>query len=224
MGWRLEPWEPEGLPDGVEKEDLQKVRITQKEYADGTADVVKDEWGAEVRPRGKTVTRQTRGAWRGTTWFFLQGVETVPGPARRRVSTKRPPLFVTEEWEYLKKLGTDPEFRKSALVDSLSVQGIERTQLVAAQRACPDLRAPYTGKLAEFLKQDPRAALLECQKESPDSFKDKKVDSVIRSLDKFELIGHPPCMRWGGLQRRSPCRGGAWRSQSALSVQTIQVL
>jgi hypothetical protein len=30
--------------------------------------------------------------------------------------------------------------------------------------------------------------LLEAKKEAPDAFKDKKVDGVIRSLDKFEMI------------------------------------
>ena len=74
---------------------------------------------------------------------------------------KKPPLFVTEEWELLKKLRTDPEFCRGALVDSLSVAGIERQQLAAAQRVCPDLRAAYLGKLAESLSQDPRKALLE---------------------------------------------------------------
>ena len=167
VGWRLEPWNPDFLPEGVKQEDLQKIRITQKEFADGTADVVRDEWGGT--PRGsRKVTRATKGAWKGTTWFFLDGAEPVPGPARRRVTGKRPPLFVTDEWEYLKQLRTDPDFQRGAAVDSLSVQGIERTQLAAAQRVCPDLRAAYVGKLAEFLGKEPREALLECQKESPE--------------------------------------------------------
>ena len=71
---------------------------------------------------------------------------------------------------------------------SLSVQGIERAQLSAAQRVCPDLRAAYVGKLAESMGRDVREALLECRKEAPDAFKDKKVDAVVRSLKLFELI------------------------------------
>ena len=144
--------------------------------------------GGAVEPLFAAATRTTRGAWRGTTWFFLEGVETLPGPARRRITTKRPPLFVTEEWELLKKLRTDPEYKRSALVDSLSVQGIERAQLSAAQRACPDLRAAYLGKLAEEMGKDPRSTLLECSKQHPDAFKGKQLDAMIRSLEHFEMI------------------------------------
>ena len=95
---------------------------------------------------------------------------------------------MTEEWELLKKLRTDPEFQRGVLVDSLSVAGIERHRLASAQRVCPDLRAVYMGKLAEHLGRDPRQALLDVKKEAPDAFKDKKIDGVIRSLDKFEMI------------------------------------
>ena len=84
----------------------------------------------------------------------MTGAEPVPGPARRRVTGKKTPLFMTDEWEYLQKLRTDPDFRRGAAVDSLSVQGIERIQLAAAQRVCPDLRAVYVGKLAEFLNKE----------------------------------------------------------------------
>ena len=140
-------YEPEGLPDGVSPVDLQDTRITQQEFADGTCDVLQDKWGLTPRPGDKKkprsnagVTRMTKGAWRGTSWFFLAGVNPIPGPARRRITGKKnKPLFVTEEWELLKKLRTDPEYKRSALVDSLSVQGIERTQLAASQRKCPDL-------------------------------------------------------------------------------------
>ena len=44
------------------------------------------------------------------------------------------------------------------------------------------------GKLAENLGRDPRQALLEVMKEAPDAFEDKKVDGVISSLEKFEMI------------------------------------
>ena len=123
-----------------------------------------------------------------TTWFFLEHVNPVPGPTRRRIVGKKPPLFITEEWELLKKLRTDPEFQHGALVDSLSVAGIDRRQLAAAQRVCPDLRVMYMGKLAESLGRDVRQTLLEVKKEAPDAFKDKKVDAVVRSLDKFEMV------------------------------------
>ena len=169
---------------------MQKVRITQKEFTDGTADVEEDEWGETPRESNVGVTRGTRGAWWGTTWFFLANVRRVPGPPRRRMVGKRPPLFVTEEWELLKRLRTNPDFRRGALVDSLSVAGIERQQLAAAQRVCPDLRAAFLGKLAESLSQDPRKALLEMRKEHPDAFKERKVDALMRSLDKIELINH----------------------------------
>ena len=149
-----------------------------------------DEWGETPRVSNAGVTRKTKGAWRGTTWFSLEHARPLPGPARRRIVGKKPPLFVTEEWELLRKLRTDPEFHRGALVDSLSVAGIERQQLAAAQRVCPDLRVVYLGKLAESLSQDVRQTLLELRKEAPDAFKDKKIDAVVRTLDKFEMINH----------------------------------
>ena len=86
---------------------------------------------------------------------FLNGVEPLPGPPRRRIVGKKPPLFVTGEWDLMKKLRTeDPEFQRGALVDSLSVAGIERQQLAAAQCTCPDFRAVCMGKLAESMKRD----------------------------------------------------------------------
>ena len=30
--------------------------------------------------------------------------------------------------------------------------------------------------------------MIECRKEAPDAFKAKKIDAVVRSLDRFELI------------------------------------
>ena len=170
-------------------EDLQKARITQQEFADGTQDVVQDEHGGGVaEPRRTRITKKSRGAWRGMTWFFLHGSRVVAGPVRRRITSKRPPLFVSEEWELLKTLRTDPEFKRSALVDSLTVQGIERTQLAAAQRQCRDQKAAYLGKLAEELGKDPRKELLEAEREDPDAFKVTKVDAVVRSLNHYELI------------------------------------
>jgi hypothetical protein len=153
VAWRRSLYNPAELPEGVVTTDLQKVRITQKEFSDGTADVEEEEWGETPRESNTGVTRKTPGAWRGTTWFFLENVRPVPGPPGRRIVGKKPPLFVTEEWELLKKLRTDPEFRRGALVDSLSVAGIERQQLAAAQRVCPDLRVAYLGKLAESLSR-----------------------------------------------------------------------
>ena len=43
--WRRSLYNPAGLPEGVTLDGLQKERITQKEFADGTADVEQDEWG-----------------------------------------------------------------------------------------------------------------------------------------------------------------------------------
>ena len=71
--WRSALWEPLHLPEGMKLEDLQKARITQKEFADGTQDIVQDEHGGAVGHREARVTKKTRGAWRGMTWFFLQG-------------------------------------------------------------------------------------------------------------------------------------------------------
>ncbi len=98
--WRSTLWEPEGLPEGVDVEQLQGKRVAQKEFHDGSMDVVSDEWGqagAVVGPAAhQVVSRRSPGAWRGSTWFFLKGAEPVAGPAQRRYRAKGPPLFVTE--------------------------------------------------------------------------------------------------------------------------------
>ena len=90
--WRRSLYNLAYVPEGVEMSDLQKVRITQKEFADGTADVEQDEWGETPRQSNACVTRKTKGAWRGMTWFFLEGANPAPGPARRRIVGKRPPV------------------------------------------------------------------------------------------------------------------------------------
>ena len=78
--WRRDFWNPDHLPQGITQDMLQKTRVTQQEFGDGTMDVVQDEWGGT--PRGKTkVTRKDRKAWVGTTWFFLHGEKALPGPA-----------------------------------------------------------------------------------------------------------------------------------------------
>ena len=41
--WRQNLFNPDRLPDGVERDQLQPVRITQREFADGTLDVEQDE-------------------------------------------------------------------------------------------------------------------------------------------------------------------------------------
>ena len=66
--WLSALWEPFHLPEGVKLEDLQKTRITQKEFADGTQDVVQDEHGGGVaEPHRSRITKKTRGAWQGMT-------------------------------------------------------------------------------------------------------------------------------------------------------------
>ena len=102
--------------------------------------------------------------------------------------TKGPPVIATNEWELLTKMRTSDEISRSALVDSLTVAGIERSQIATAQRTCPDLKAAYLGKLAKGLGRPVREALLEVQKEDKAAFDGKKLDAVMRSLEKFELI------------------------------------
>ena len=89
--WRIQKWNPNDLPPGIDQEDLQKKRFTQKEYADGSVEVEEDEWGAT--PRNERVTKRNKKAWRGTTWFFLRGVEDPrPAPTGKRYRHKGPPL------------------------------------------------------------------------------------------------------------------------------------
>lgn len=75
----------------------------------------------------------------GTTWFFLENVNPVPGPTKRRIAGRKPPLSAAEEWELLEKLMADSEFQREALVGPLFLAGIERRQRVAVWRASPDL-------------------------------------------------------------------------------------
>jgi len=49
VAWRKSLYNPAEFPEGVAITDLQKVRITQKEFTDGTADVEEDEWGETPR-------------------------------------------------------------------------------------------------------------------------------------------------------------------------------
>ena len=74
---------------------------------------------------------------------------------------------------------------RSASQLSLTVAGIERSQLSAAQRVCPELKAIFLGKLAEELNKDVRAALSQVHREDKDAFAGKKLDAVVRSLDHF---------------------------------------
>ena len=85
VDWRTEKFNPDHLPDGMGCELLQKVRITQKEYADGTVDVEQDEWGETPRRGLPKRGKKAPGAWRGTTWFFMEGclLYTSPSPRDR---------------------------------------------------------------------------------------------------------------------------------------------
>ena len=81
-------------------------------------------WGAEGgSPPGQPEDERCLA---GLYVVFPRGREAGCRTAETENSRKKPPLFVTDEWELLKKLRTDPEYKRSALVDSLSVAGIER--------------------------------------------------------------------------------------------------
>ena len=110
------------------------------------------------------------------------------GLKRYRNTKKGPPLVSYNEWDLLRKLRTSPEVSQAALVDSLTTAGIERTQIAAAQRRCHELRPAYLGKLAEREDKDVRETLLAAQKEDPEAFAKTKIDSIVRSLDKYELV------------------------------------
>merc|ERR1712026_546125 len=141
-------------------------------------------------PRDERVIKKNKQAWRGTTWFFLKEVkDPKPAPVGKRYRHKGPPMIVSDEWELLKKMRTSPEWRRGALVNSLTVAGIERSQISSAQRICPELKAIFLGKLAEEQNRNVRDALVAVQKEDKDAFAGKKLDAVVRSLEKFELVG-----------------------------------
>ena len=73
-------------------------------------------------------------------------------------------------------------------MNSLTVAGIEKNMLAGKQRVCPELRAIYLGKLAEAQGEDPRKALLAAEKDDPKHFRAKRIDALVRSLDKFEMV------------------------------------
>ena len=58
----------------------------------------------------------------------------------------------------------------------------------SAQRTCMELKPFYLGKYAEENGRDVRQTLLVAQKEDQNAFKGTKIDSIIRSLSRFELI------------------------------------
>ncbi len=143
---------PRGVdPGGPKPDDLSDVRITQVEYRDGTADAIRDNW----RERGEcAVAPKVRDMWIGTTWFILRGSDEVAGPARKRMRVKGIPAATKEELEIMKKLRTGAGIDRGALVVSLSVAGIERMQLAAAQRRCKDFamwRSARRGRRARVL-------------------------------------------------------------------------
>ena len=100
--WRWEEWNPHDLPGDLTQHSLQKKRVTQKEFADGTLDTVEDEWGGTPRPdhdergRVKKITRKTKGACRGMIWFFLKESSGVPAPPRKQMRAKGLPSAETD--------------------------------------------------------------------------------------------------------------------------------
>jgi hypothetical protein len=71
---------------------------------------------------------------------------------------------------------------------SLSVAQVEKGRLAAAQRVCRDLAAYYAALLAQAQGRCVRAALVELSKSEPSYFTGKRIDSVIETSQRYELI------------------------------------
>ena len=191
---RVKEWNPNDLPGQFAEADLPKRRLVEKEFAAGGRDVVEDERGGTPRPhrdvRGRRVrvTRKTPGARRGRTWFFLKKLgEGDDAPKRKRYSKKETPRDASEIDRMSKQSGAGLATR-GILPKGLSIHGIERVRFANAQRECPGLKAVYTGKLLEPNGLTAvRKGTIDLKRKDPRAFQQRNVDSVIRSLDDFEV-------------------------------------
>ncbi|MCP4242184.1 MAG: hypothetical protein GY772_16640, partial [bacterium] len=132
---------------------------------------------------------KVREAWLGATWFFLRGSEEVPGPRLKRMRAKGIPEATHDELELMKKLRTGAGIDRGALVSSLSVAGIERAQLAAAQRRCKDLAVYVAVCLTRETGENARQVVVEFARRDPGLLGGRRVDSVLEVSDRYELIG-----------------------------------
>ncbi len=117
--------------------------------------------------------------WTGTTYFK----EVVEGD--------EDPLDIGHEWQ--------PEIVKGMirgvgnpgapmLAKDLSVIGIERGLLVDKQMACPFFGPIYAACEAADRGENPYKALKEYEREHPEHLAKRKVDSLVKTSDRFELV------------------------------------
>ena len=104
----------------------------------------------------------SRGQWSGVTWFFHKEANREAGVPRRRSMTKKYDSRTDKEVDVIQKLRTGSGVDRDLLALNVSVAGMERIQLAAAQRQCPELGPIYTAVMAKQMERtDPRQALLD---------------------------------------------------------------
>ena len=79
---------------------------------------------------------------------------------------------------------------RDLLAFNVSVAGIERIQLSAAQRQCPELGPIYSAVVAKQIgRSDPREELIALKKRQGGRFLHPKVDSIVNQSVFFEVVG-----------------------------------
>ena len=127
---------------------------------------------------------------RGITWFFLKESLGAPAPPRKIIRSKGLPSVETDVDRLLKKIVGGDSSRNAGLVETLPIHGLERAQLSAAQRKCPEVKAAHAGKAAELEGPEAvRKVLQELLVGDRQALNGHELDAVIRSLDKFEMVG-----------------------------------
>ena len=137
---------------------MSKRRLVEREFAAGGRRIVEDERGGTPRPylnaRGRQVkvTRDTPGAWKGRTWFFLKETVVAEEAARKkrglRYKSKSMPRGYSEMDNTLKQSGAELA-QRGVLSKGLTIHGLERLRFANAQIERIDLRASYLGKQVE---------------------------------------------------------------------------
>ena len=104
--------------------------------------------------------------------------------------TKKYDSRADEEVDILQRLPTGSGVDHDVLAINVSVAGIERIQLAAAQRQCPELGPVYTAVLAKQTEGlHPRGELVALKKRQGDWFLHRKVDPTENQSVYFELVG-----------------------------------
>ncbi len=90
--------------------------------------------------------------------------------------------------EVMKELRTGAGVDRGALVASLSVAGMEHTQLAAAQRRCKDFAIYAAICMTRETGESVRQVVLDIARRDPGLLGGRRVDSGLEVADRYELF------------------------------------